>query len=439
MNTNEFRPIQTANKDSSIWKDLSEDEFRTHLVSLEKLTNAVPVDVQVFEIDEAIHDQCLLPVKVEQRIADDFAFLAAVQEGAQSVAAVCLEQHFTSTASLTIKLAAVDTLDERTRATLEAICNILKHVCARTDAVDELFNLIIAQHQSRILARIRSNKWKKPRYLAASHKKPLWQDFANLIHRAQHIYPSKKEKASRDQVERELCRLASVYQSFEAYNHDRLQDGIKYLVRTTYDLCRDPSIRSFAAEIQTLRPTMQIAAAVKTLHQLEKIGAYFRIAKDLVNTATDHPHWFGNIILNYLTPFASVPTSIAYEPWATTCHIHAEIQLVVHYDLLKQKGEFSNHHTGIYRPRAIGTSKYLCFLCYLFIKHHGQFFAANTHGRLYDQWTVPDLKDYNEDLRVKYASVLKEIDREVLAMSDDCGPNGRWRVEPMTSRQNLLL
>ena len=154
--------------------------------------------------------------------------------------------------------------------------------------------------------------------------------------------------------------------------------------------------------------------------------------------------------LAFLTPFKSVSTEIGYEAWATTCHVHAEVQLAVFYDLLSQsshtmEAELDSFNTDFRRPRVIGTSKWLCYLCHLFLSCHGGFVPANTHGRLYDQWTVPDLIDYQPELRARYRRILRTMDGKVLqeikttvsAGADEPG-YVRWRAEPMTSRQNLL-
>ncbi|OBT72977.1 hypothetical protein VF21_07850 [Pseudogymnoascus sp. 05NY08] len=82
--------------------------------SLEETTNAVPITPQYFSAADWLpaspHDpntKYSLPLVVEQRLADDFASHVAVDEGAQSVAAVCVEQHL-GPPSLTLRFAALD-------------------------------------------------------------------------------------------------------------------------------------------------------------------------------------------------------------------------------------------------------------------------------------------------------------------------------------------
>lgn len=61
--------------------------------------------------------------------------------------------------------------------------------------------------------------------------------------------------------------------------------------------------------------------------------------------------------------------------------VHAEVQLVYHYEL----------HAQLERPRVIGSSKSACYLCDTFVKLHSKFFISKTHGVLYPQWTLPDM------------------------------------------------
>ncbi|CAD0101169.1 unnamed protein product [Aureobasidium mustum] len=442
---------QTADSEHSIWKHLPEDTFRQHLVDLEKCTNAVPIEPQTFPLDHHTHISragYTLPLTTEQKIADDFAFLAAIEEGAQSVAAVCLEEHL-QPSRITVRFAALDlSLSEEVKDALTSITGALSKVTeidtsARTE---KLFSQIVNLHFRRLLARLRSIKWEKPKYLAKQHKKPLWQDFANLSHRIQFVY-TKKEAVLRRSVEAQVHQLAAVYEAFETVEAG-FQDEIPCLhelIKASYHFCKTDAIADFAQRLEnsvTAAPTPKVASAIKCLRQLEKIGAYWRVATSLVDASLKYPALFQtNLQLAFLTPYEPVPTMIGHESWATTCHVHAEVQLAVHYDLLFHATSGSS--PAFLPPRVIGTSKWLCYLCYQFLRAHGSFIPVNTHGRLYDQWTIPDLADYGEELRGQYRGIVRDIDAEVVRETGatDPGEAGsilRWRAEPMTSRQNLL-
>ncbi|EPS38038.1 hypothetical protein H072_8257 [Dactylellina haptotyla CBS 200.50] len=431
---------RTAAAGQSIWQDLAEDTFRGHLVHLEERTNAVPIDTQLFPLPPDTQPQSHdLSLDDEQSLADSFAFLAAAEQGAQSVAAVCLEEAVDQGA-ITVRFAAVDTINSFLRESLDKFRLLLIEIaktpesdgsddCNQLQPLDSVFDSILELHNRRLIARLRSSKWEKPVYLSRTHKKALWQDFRNLVHRVQFLY-TKKEKESRLAVESAIENLAKLYQEFETTPPENEFSHLSNLVRSTYQLCTSQLIRDYAHRLGSMGPTPQIRSAVKTLRQIEKIAAYYRVASTLVQVLRKYRRNFQSLEFTYLQPYSSIPTSIGYEAWAKTCHIHAEIQLIVYYDT------HQNHCNQTSRPpRVIGTSKYLCYLCYLFIERHGRFPTTNTHGRLYDQWTVPDLREYSEPQREKYKQILQAVDEEIVKRGDE---PPLWRLEPMTSRENLL-
>ncbi|KAN0106155.1 hypothetical protein V8E51_009031 [Hyaloscypha variabilis] len=421
---------RTASPETSIWLDFPEDIFRQHLVSLQEKGGPTPMDPQVFSIKEwlltssFIGRSYLLPIEVEQQLADDFAFLAAVAEGAQSVAAVCIEEQF-QPSGITLRFAAMDiSKNEAVNMALQRICDILSLAATPasgekpSDCVTLLFREAIQLHSDRLLARLRSSKWEKPKYLSKSHKKPLWKDFANLIHRAQHTY-TKKENATRKTVENELEKLSVVYEQFETSEDDL--SALMQLVEASYTVSSTEEIQDYVRRLQkNTRETSQVASAIKSLRQIEKIASYRRICLFFVATARQYPALFKQTMIQYLVPFDQVPTTIGYHEWATTCNIHAEVQLAVYYDLNPE-----------YRPRCIGTSKWLCYLCFQYLLAHKMFFPSKTHGRMFDQWTVPDLEEFSEALVAEYRRILKEIDSVVLQQIDS-EPQVR-KLQRMTS------
>ena len=437
---------RTACAKQSIWNDIPEDEFRSHLIMLQERTNSVPIRPALFPL--AAYDKSLtthphrLSIQDEQSLADDLAYIASTGEGGQSVAAVGIEQH-QSTKGLVFCFAAADAIEDRTKVGLEEVGRILMSsttamINIQSADVERLLSTITALHEQKILGRLRSRKWQKPAYLARTHKKSLWQDFDNLLHRVQHVYIKKNHPVG-IAVANELQQVQSCLEEFEAVPPDD-SISVLHVVKTAYQFCRSEVMRNYARKLDAIdSPTQQVLAALKTLQQIEKIGAYEGIAVDLLKKVTRYPDLFRNINIEYLQPYASIPTSIGFERWAKTMHVHAEVQLVAHYDLVSSQ----QIQAGILLPRTIGTSKHLCYLCFLFIKHHGRFQPANTHGRLYDQWTVPDLLEFDEERRQLYMKVIESMDDEILNLTSQLEPKVSkrdvWRVEPMTSRQYLLL
>ncbi|CZT19253.1 uncharacterized protein RCC_05099 [Ramularia collo-cygni] len=443
-----LRPVKTATESQTIWSIIPEREFRQNLVTLERRTNAVPIAVlNSSVVEDGPTEFGTLPLSIERSLADDLAYLAAVTEGAQSVAAVCLEQHV-GAKKLVVRVAGMDVVDQKVRDMLSGIAAVLESAAFAEDVSDweeRVFAMIIEQHSQKLLGRMRSVKWTKPAYLRRTHKKPLVKDFENVAHRVQHVYPRKGEWKVRKTLAGVIAALSKEYERFEsgAFKDELLQELYR-LVKATYDFCMVFEVRDFASRIASIDgPTPQIAAAVKTLRQLEKIGAYWRIAKDLITTAKKFPDSFRRVELEYVIPYAEAETDIAYESWAKIMHVHAEVQLMVEYAIRQQRvalqsGDEVSGSTIIW-PRTIGTSKYLCYLCYLFMREHGGFGQdLSSHGRLFDQWTVPDLREYDSGTRDKLADVLCKVNQCVENQIADLRRDVVWRPEPMTSRQNLL-
>lgn len=360
-------------------------------------------------------------------------------EGAQSVAASTIQEHsgILSPHSMKVTVASMDAVDQFTQSYLHSIftklSTVSQDISKRDTIVNEIFGLISIHHHQRLLNRLRSSRWNKPTYLSRTHKKPLYADYANLIHRVQLIYSQKSERSVRVEIEERLSSLVSVLENFEQVsdaNEEIEGQQQRTLIRACYDLCKCPAIMDYYKQLQEKRPTAQIRACLKTLQQTEKIAAYYRIPLTLVDIALTYPDLFKNIELKFLAPYDAVPLEIAYQSWATSMHVHAEINLVVHHDMHDND---ENMKTWL-KPRCIGASKYLCFLCYLFIQHHGVYFPSATHGACYDQWTVPNLSEYTDHFCQRYREILHGMHKDICEMTK----NAKRRPEPMTSYENLL-
>src|SRR5262249_42235817 len=90
--------------------------------------------------------------------------------------------------------------------------------------------------------------------------------------------------------------------------------------------------------------------------------------------------------------------------------IHAEIQLLMHYELLPVYSTSA--------PRVICSNKHACYLCNAFISLHGTFYIPASHGRLYPAWRLPCVQGrafrdiqrrFNDHLEQKIRSLLTEL------------------------------
>lgn len=139
MTDGQFLSVNTSSAPKSIWRGLGHDQFRTNIVALQRASNQVPCNPKIHTRKEwhnpkiRHHDASyVLPFEVEQRLADDFAFIAAAEEGVKAVSAVALEER-RDPAGLTIRLAANETVPERVPDTFKKIFNLLGR-CAQRSA-----------------------------------------------------------------------------------------------------------------------------------------------------------------------------------------------------------------------------------------------------------------------------------------------------------------
>lgn len=88
--------------------------------------------------------------------------------------------------------------------------------------------------------------------------------------------------------------------------------------------------------------------------------------------------------------------------------IHAEIQLLTHYELKRVR----------LPPRIICSNKDACYLCNETTKLHGQFKIPKSHGRLYTAWNLPALpahKNLRSRLNLELESRIGSLCRDILA------------------------
>lgn len=128
----------TARNDQSIWQGVDRDTFRRHIVGLQQASNEVPSDPVVYSASEwlATHGTGnglghSLPIDVEQRLADDLAFIAAAEEGPKEVSAVALEEHI-NPPGLLILLAANEKFPNGVEDMLKACFRLLSQCASRS-------------------------------------------------------------------------------------------------------------------------------------------------------------------------------------------------------------------------------------------------------------------------------------------------------------------
>ncbi|KIX97397.1 uncharacterized protein Z520_06849 [Fonsecaea multimorphosa CBS 102226] len=425
------KPLRTANPDNSIWKGLSEDAFRRTIIALSRATGGVPVDSKDWwsttDHEESLPPSTtirLLPYQTEQRLADDLAFISAAQEGVESVAAACVEE-IREPPGLIFRVAANEGIREEIRTALEQICACLMS-CASTDislveCISTTRRLVLAFCHVRIISRMRLFLGYQPSHHhgAAMNAGPKLE---NTLSRMR----STATTATAVGLVNRITKLRAKFQNILRLDNLQAAQELEECVHECFSITTDNGRTPFRTTLHEAELDSRAWFNNKFMMQIDKLGAYYRIPETLSREARRKGMrpLFSRIRLEYIAPYRPAKSSISLSGEKVYCHVHAEVQMVIHY-ILKATGP---------RPRIIGTSKAACFLCHLFITEHKVFAVSAWHGRLYDQWTIPDLKEYSPANITALRATIQEMHRKCTQLISTRSP---LRPYPLTSRHNL--
>lgn len=296
--------------------------------------------------------------------------------------------------------------------------------------------------EERLHGRLKSSQWTRPQHIKTLQK-PLYQELREASRELANRLLSTERVAS--PLIQKLNDLCIQYQRIEKPQRD-MRAQLKQLVRKSYDLCTSDGSCSLEETLRKNGLAPRLVLDDRRIQQVNKIGQYWGLCVDLTKYARAYGKIFKNLSLEILTPYEDVKSSIAYEEGSrVSCFVHAEIQLVTFYGL---------HHTGDRTmPRVLGVSKAACYLCSLFILSQGRFFITQSHGRLYDQWNIPNLATYDSSQLDEYRRVLelmiKRINIDIGAQKGKQSrrypltssvhlPRGRRAISPLASDLRTL-
>jgi hypothetical protein len=261
-----------------------------------------------------------------------------------------------------------------------------------------------------------SSYFKRPKHHRGDARDPLWTRFERLLRPIDHSGDA-DVALLREQTAafREACR--------QVETSDAHVNAIKSAVKSAYELTVNGY--SLPSRLQNANVPFHVMDK-KEVHEINKLGNYWRICRSLVQLSRSPSRPFTNLRLELVDPFvASITQRGAIG--IKRRHVHAEVQMLVHYEL---KGDPT-------WPRAIGVSKEACLLCSSFIKSHGLFFVSKAHRQIYPQWTVPDLPDYGPESLDRLQRALLAVRSEVASVLREAKARHSCRLQPMQSSTNL--
>lgn len=462
------REIRTTSPSRSIWQpQLSEEAFRHTAVDLALATNECPIEADIGLASQPVtadldassarplnettqRSHHVLPLEIEHRLANDFAFIAATQEAVFSVTASCVEERSSPSGhleALTLRLAANEGISEALKTRLLEIWDLLisRHADPSQIIASRVFEKIIYLNRTRILQRARKAVGHPPIFREKGRVRTNPDD--KLLRAFARMRKEKLTPIGHAFVGHATALNTQLLHLLETVSVDEVEAASPEVLAKLYAISRQCFDVATSCGDGTRLPFKHLLSAagldqrtwLKNKHvvEIDKIGAYWRIARSLVHihrqiTATNGPNTPPiRLLVEGIQPYTSVTLSPSIQGRPMACYVHAEVQLLAHYLLQPQD---SPHQQPV--PRIIGASKSACFLCFLFIRAHGGLRPPATHGRLYDQWTIPDLEEYTaaqvDALRHAIGLMAAEMAklRETYCLK-------RPRDHPMTSRVDL--
>jgi hypothetical protein len=410
-----------------------------------------------------------LSLSREKELAGIFAFLAAASDDPRKVAALCLEES-PNHDSLSIKIASNHSDLVQIKAGLDRIARMLKaghegkshfhhvHILERlqssmltcltdttADLQSSLLEAIVSLKQNCILGRLRSCHAKSK----SSFRKQKLAKPKILPTLAQMFEQQKNGGKNLNSLSSDINNLENLFtkleslKSIDAASAPGLQITLSIL-QTIHHLCHnsdfDVLLLSRALRLSLEKLSRYVSASVDLIRAARRYSFFADVSVEIVkleplpNVQYTPPEDFFESLIARLslktTPAQllsslncqgaaaeaekrSAATRTLSELMNANCAVHAEIQLLFHYEF---------HVPQRLIPRVICSTKKACYLCNLFFSIHGRFYMPSTHGRVYEKWTLPNRV---RDLRgsrlnrviANFSRAVTEVIRQLVAMS----------------------
>ncbi|ETN44217.1 uncharacterized protein HMPREF1541_10768 [Cyphellophora europaea CBS 101466] len=395
-----------------------------------------------------------LPLAIEKRLSNDLAYIAAAQEGVHSVTAACIEENnggddIGTEMTLTLRLAANGGIPETVRSALEEIWRTAQTGAGpggRSKAVrDSIFAKIVCLNGARILQRIRNALGYppgfisgRPGFLTASTDR--LKRCIQSIRQWRHLTAFGRSFAAElEELEQKFCAICANWtpEDVALSPDDAVVKRLEVVSKQAFQLTTTGQNGGgilFSEVLEQAGLDVRFWLENKSLVEVDKIGAYRRVAKTLVQVYREilNTLAMSNVELKITTlaPYRPVRSKISHKISSrksqVDCYVHAEIQLLCHY-VLEQPADRCF-------PRVMGTSKLSCFLCFLCISCYGGLEPPLPHGQVFDQWTVPDLVQFDKEVVTRLRQTIDLMNATIVRLAKK---KYVPRAFPLTSRVHI--
>ncbi|OAA62856.1 hypothetical protein SPI_04396 [Niveomyces insectorum RCEF 264] len=396
---------------TKLWTNKLEGDFHRAVETLRGI-NETPSEAESYRLQELPHGgddgQYTLHPKDELQLANHIAFLAHATEGASAVSAVCLEEPADDgdSGGLVVRLASNEAAKPAIITGLEALLlTVSEGARSKTphDALrDTLFEKVLDVSYNRILQRVSSRR-AVARLFHRQSEESLRVRLEKTITDSSVVCMAAKRTQTQNLVA-ELTDIVSALKRVDqhaagAEQRAALRDVVRACAAISYG-ASNGSLEQRLRKAKLLSPDKTLKA--KDVAQIDKVARYSGLCRDLATLARQRAYrrLLAKPMYLHVVPAADYPSSRRIGT-GSTCHVHAEIQLVLYYE---QRAATAAPIPK--PPRCMGCSKWACFLCDLFLRRLGRYRISNAHRRLYNRWTLPDVDWLPEDRVRLYQSIL---------------------------------
>lgn len=427
----------TSTKGNSIWDEINRDQFEENADELEALKYRAAPWAQARSQWPNDDKRYSIPYAVERQLSDDVAYISACEPKVVTVTAATIEV-LENPPGITIRLAGNKGIREYVQRALNEILRNVEQ-CARKgktdhyklgsigcadhrpdispqECADKCLEIVVQLNMNRLFKRIGSRHFEKPKHLALYAKGPISPQWSKLMSKPVH----KKQDAIN--LAGEADEFNIVFNQLE--NTESEEEKV--------DVLRDLIKRSFAFTIdgRSLQKRLEKAGygkktfSTRPFREINKTAAYWRICCNLATFARSHRKYFQSLTLATIQHYnpSTRPGKEDGERF-----IHAEMQVITYYEIINPP----------LWPRALGTSKKACFLCYEFIRCHGRLGVSKSHGIVFSRWAVPDRKDYSPESLTRLRAILQGVDERVTEELEKTGIGRLRQDDPVQSSIDL--
>jgi hypothetical protein len=261
----------------------------------------------------------------------------------------------------------------------------------------KLFHEVVKLNRQRIYGRIRTSQWIIPARLRGRQRPSLHSMIDREL--AMILAPSPHMQADVATLRLDLMDLRD---ALERVDRGPPSDQISLLeeaILKSHRVSNQGGSKSLEDRLHRVGFGTSLCKSPQ-VSKIDKLSKYWQCCIDFIRFSRDPKT--RSLCKNIKLEVCDAPATGKPAGFQERCYVHGEVQLALFHD---------RYPTEL-PPRALGSSKSACFLCDLFIKHHGKLGMSHSHMKLYSKWMIPQCDWASKKQRKRLVGV-------VMAMTSD--------------------